>query len=69
MKRMIMNAILKFRNSPVLRCASALSLLCTLLTGCVSEQEIAAANRVITALPTEVAGCTFLMMLTPPEVP
>ncbi len=31
-----------------------------LLTGCMSSEEIDSANRVITALPTEVEGCTFL---------
>ncbi|MCR5537201.1 MAG: hypothetical protein K6F05_07320 [Succinivibrio sp.] len=30
------------------------------LTGCLSETEIKAANQVITALPHEVAGCTFI---------
>lgn len=31
-----------------------------LLCGCYSDQEIAAARAVITALPEEVRGCTFL---------
>ena len=30
------------------------------LTGCMSAEEQAAANKVITALPTEVEGCTFI---------
>ena len=34
-------------------------LLCT-LTGCISEAEIKAAKQVITALPQEVRGCTFI---------
>lgn len=40
--------------------AAVLGLSSLLLTGCVSDQEIASANSVITALPTEVEGCTFL---------
>ena len=40
-------------------CLVALSV-STLLTACVSPQEEAQARRVITALPQEVAGCTFL---------
>lgn len=30
------------------------------LSGCVSPEEVASANKIITALPTEVEGCTFL---------
>ncbi len=30
------------------------------VTGCVSEYDEKRANKIITALPTEVAGCTFL---------
>ncbi|MBP5244263.1 MAG: hypothetical protein J6Z28_06045 [Succinivibrio sp.] len=30
------------------------------LTGCMSAQEQEAANKIITALPTEVEGCTFI---------
>lgn len=40
--------------------AAVLSLSTALLSGCMSEQDIAAAEGVITALPTEVEGCTFL---------
>ncbi len=37
-----------------------LSLGALLLQGCMSAQEIESANKVITALPTEVEGCTFI---------
>ncbi len=31
-----------------------------MLGGCISETEHAAADRIITALPTEIEGCTFI---------
>ncbi len=37
-----------------------LSLATMLISACYSDAEIAKAKKVITALPTEVSGCTFL---------
>ncbi|SFS38172.1 hypothetical protein SAMN02910357_00432 [Succinivibrio dextrinosolvens] len=42
------------------RLLSIAACLATVLTGCMSAEEQAAANRIITALPTEVEGCTFI---------
>lgn len=39
---------------------SAIACISFVLTGCMSAQEQEAANRIITALPTEVEGCTFI---------
>ena len=42
------------------RLLSIAACIAVVLTGCMSAEEQAAANKVITALPTEVEGCTFI---------
>jgi hypothetical protein len=40
--------------------ALALAAAAAMLQGCYSDQEVADAEKVVTALPTEVEGCTFV---------
>lgn len=48
------------RSKTVKKIFSIATCIAVVLTGCMSAEEQAAANKVITALPTEVEGCTFI---------